>query len=137
LKALVLDASAALGWMVDRPTPPQAARARHLILSGATPVVPALWLQEVLNAIMMAERRGRLTPDQVGTLAGELEIFLTTAEVDMFLVPPGTMIDLARRAHLTVYGATYLELASRRRLPLATLDDKLRKAARRAGHAVI
>ena len=137
MRALVLDASAALGWILDRPVPPRAAQARNLIMSGATAVVPALWSQEVSNAIVIAERRGRLTPPQVQTLAADLEDFLQVAEVELQGVTPSVLIDLAQRTLLTVYDVTYLELASRRRLPLATLDDKLREAAKQEGIAVI
>ncbi len=40
---------------------------------------------------------------------------------------------LADRHRLTVYDATYLELALRLSLPLATLDDDLRRAAQDEG----
>lgn len=133
MKALVLDASAALGWILDRPVPPHASQARSLIIAGATPVVPALWLQEVSNAFVVAERRGRLTAGQVRTLAADLEDFLQEVEVDPLRVRPSVLVDLALRTHLSVYDATYLELASRRGLPLASLDEKLCEAALRAG----
>ena len=42
-------------------------------------------------------------------------------------------IHLAERHHLTVYDAAYLELAQRRKLPLATLDDDLVKAGKTLG----
>jgi predicted nucleic acid-binding protein len=137
LKAFVLDASTALGWMVDRPVPARASHARHLITAGATPVVPALWPHEVSNALVMAERRGRLTAAQVGTLATDLEDFLEIAEIDSVKVRASVLIETARRRQLTVYDAGYLELAARRRLPLASLDDKRREAARRAGLTLI
>jgi predicted nucleic acid-binding protein len=38
---------------------------------------------------------------------------------------------------LTAYDAAYLELAARRRLPLATLDDRLLEAAPQAGLELI
>ena len=53
------------------------------------------------------------------------------------MVRASVLIETARRTSLTVYDATYLELASRRKLPLATLDDKLREATRRAGLELI
>lgn len=137
MKAFVLDASTALGWMLDRPVPAGASQARNLIMAGATPVVPALWRHEVSNGIVMAERRGRLTAGQVATLAADLEEFLQVVEVDSLLVRVSVLIETAQRTHLTVYDAAYLELASRRRLPLATLDEKLREAARRDGLALI
>jgi predicted nucleic acid-binding protein len=36
--------------------------------------------------------------------------------------------DLGRRLDITSYDAAYVELAARRRLPLATLGERLRKA---------
>ncbi len=137
MTAFVLDASTALGWMLDRPVPARASQSRNLIISGATPIVPALWRQEVSNAIVMAERRGRLTAAQVAPLAADIEEFLQSVEVDSILVRVPVLVETAQRAHLTVYDATYLELAARRRVPLATLDEKLREAARRDGLALI
>jgi predicted nucleic acid-binding protein len=85
----------------------------------------------------MAERRGRLTAGQVGTLAADLEEFLRVVEIDSLRVRASALIETAQRTHLSVYDATYLELALRRRLPLATLDGNLREAARRAGLTLI
>ena len=42
-------------------------------------------------------------------------------------------MELAQQFHLTTYDAAYLELAMRLSQPLATLDDDLAKAARKAG----
>jgi predicted nucleic acid-binding protein len=39
----------------------------------------------------------------------------------------------ARAFHLSAYDAVYLDLARRNRLPLATLDERLRLAAGQAG----
>jgi predicted nucleic acid-binding protein len=38
-------------------------------------------------------------------------------------------LNLAERYGLTVYDASYLEIAARRKIPLATLDRQLRAAA--------
>ena len=129
MRAFVLDASIALGWMLDRPLPPRAAQARKFIIAGAIPVVPSLWRHEVSNAVVMSERRGRLTADQVKTLTADLEEFSDAVQVDPLMVRPSVLIEAARRTSLTAY----LELGSRRKLPLATLHDRLRQAARRAG----
>jgi predicted nucleic acid-binding protein len=133
LRAFVLDASIALGWMLDRPVPARASQARKFIIAGAIPVVPGLWRHEVSNAVVMSERRGRLTADQVKMVTADLEEFSDAVEVDPLVVRASVLIETARQTSLTVYDATYLELASRRKLPLATLDDKLREATRRAG----
>jgi predicted nucleic acid-binding protein len=137
LKAFVLDASTALGWMLDRPVPVRASRARELIVAGATPVVPALWRYEVSSAVVVAERRGRLTAAQVETLSADLDEFCLVAELDPASVQASALIQLARHHQLTAYDAAYLELALRRRLPLATLDERLEAAAQRAGLALI
>jgi predicted nucleic acid-binding protein len=87
--------------------------------------------------MVMAQRRGRLTASQVATVAADLEDFMQVVEVESLAVRATVLIATARRTFLTVYDAAYLELASRRRLPLATLDDKLWQAARRAGLELI
>jgi len=81
----------------------------------------------------MSERRGRLTADQVKTVTADLEEFSDAVEVDPLVVRASVLIETARRTNLTVYDAAYLELASRRKLPLATLHENLREATRRAG----
>jgi len=131
VKAFVLDASTALGWLLDRPVLARALRARQLILSGAIPVVPALWRHEVSNGVVVAERRGRLTAEQIETLSKDLDDFADTLQIDPVIVRSSVLIETARRTHLTVYDAAYVELAARRGLPLATLDEKLAEAARR------
>jgi predicted nucleic acid-binding protein len=137
LRAFVLDACITFGWMLDRPVPARAARPRELILSGAVPVVPILWRHEVSNAIVMSERRGRLMAAQIKTLTADLEEFSDSVEVDPVKARISTLIETARRTNLTVCDAAYPELATRRRLPLAALDDKLREAARQAGLELI
>jgi predicted nucleic acid-binding protein len=96
-----------------------------------------LWLHEVSNAVVIAERRGRLSAESVKTLAEDLDDFVLTVEIDSAVVRTSTLIQTARRTRLTVYDAAYLELAGRRRLPLATLDDALAEAARRDGVTLI
>jgi len=115
----------------------QASHARQLILAGAIPVVPVLWRHEVSNAVVIAERRGRLSAEKVRTLAEDLDDFALSVEIDSAMVRTSVLIDTARRTHLTVYDAAYLELAGRRGLPLATLDDALAEAARRYGVSMI
>ena len=47
------------------------------------------------------------------------------------------ILTFARQHRLTVYDASYLELAQREAIPLATLDNHLRKAAAALGIALI
>ena len=128
---LVLDASTALGWMVDAPAPLVSLRALRLIQSGTIAVVPDLWYYEVSNALIMAERRGRATAQLVSAHVNDIERL--AAFLDVSPTSPSALVAAARQSGLTAYDAAYFELALRRNLPLATLDDKLRVAAERAG----
>jgi predicted nucleic acid-binding protein len=135
LKYLVLDASTAIGWMVDTPPPPMAVRTRRLLETGTIGVVPDLWYYEVCNALMMAERRRRASAQIVSSHVSDVErlsAFLETSPTT-----PSALIAAARQSGLTAYDAAYFELALRRSLPLVTLDHKLRAAAQKAGIAVL
>jgi len=72
LRALILDASIPLGWMLDRPIPARSDLARKLIIGGHWPVVRLLWRHEVANAVLIAQRRGRITGAQAKTLMADL-----------------------------------------------------------------
>jgi len=131
LKYLVLDASMAMGWMVDTPTPRVALRALHLLQSGTIGVVPELWYYEVTNALIMAERRGQVSAQVVSAHLSDIERL--AAFLELSPTTPSALLAAARHSGLTAYDAAYFELALRRNLPLATLDDQLRGAAQRAG----
>ena len=132
---LVLDASIPIGWMVDAPAPPLALRALHLLQSGTIGVVPDLWYYEVSNALIMAERRGRASAQVVSSHLSDIERL--AAFLELSPTTPSALVAAARQSGLTVYDAAYFELALRRNLPLATLDDKMRAASQRAGIALL
>jgi predicted nucleic acid-binding protein len=123
--SLVLDVSIALAWILpDEGAQPADAAMAHVRREGA--VVSPIWWFELRNALLMAERRNRLTPtatqqslDDIGRLPIELDV--SPSQHGIFA--------LARAHRLTMYDATYLEIALRRGLPLATLDKALGRAA--------
>jgi len=126
--SFILDASAAIAWASPDEAPPAViSRA----IAGAVPIVPQLWLYEVHNALLMLLRRRRLT--QEGWQAASAVLAAVPIEVDSAprLRVEQDIVELARVQNLTVYDTVYLELAKRHRLPLATLDDALRKAAKK------
>jgi predicted nucleic acid-binding protein len=101
-----------------------------MFLKGRSGIVPAIWFFEIANAIIIAERRGRIREPQISRT---LELIATVSiEVDQGLVHPtsiATVVSLARMTRLSAYDAAYLELAKRVGLPLATTDNKMRRAA--------
>ena len=127
----VIDASVSAAWVFDDESDPGADAVLDEIRSGEViGVVPQHWKAEIANAIMYGEIRGRISWEAIPSrLAGLNRLQITTDTALNILAT----LDLARRHGLTVYDALYLELAIRRNAPLATLDDKLRRAASEAG----
>jgi predicted nucleic acid-binding protein len=132
---LVLDASVTLAWAFEDE---EGAYTEAVLesLKEAAACVPAIWPLEVGNALLVAERRGRLTQAataQFLALLGQLHIVVEPERPEQVL---GGILSLAREQGLSAYDATYLHLAMRRGLPLATTDAKLRQAAVLAGAAL-
>jgi predicted nucleic acid-binding protein len=130
--SLVLDSSVALAWCFeDEHTPALLALLDQVADAGA--FAPALWPLEVLNGLLMAERRRRLDAAQRHALMGLLRDLPITLDHEMAPQAWGVTVRLAENDHLTLYDAAYLELAQRLNLPLATLDAELRAAATALG----
>ncbi|HVP51931.1 MAG TPA: type II toxin-antitoxin system VapC family toxin [Terriglobales bacterium] len=132
-KRFVLDASIALAWFFTEESTSYTEAVFDLILSKSEALVPAIWPFEVANAFLIGERRKRLTFNEVtGFLQrlASLPIKIDQAQIDRAF---GQILSVARHEQLTEYDAAYLELASREALPLATLDQRLQRAAQQAG----
>ena len=122
----VLDASIAACWAFEDEDHPVAALALERIRTDQAHV-PSLWWFEVRNTLIVNERRGRLTEADVAAfLRGLSRLGVTVDRAPEEAV----VLALARRHRLTVYDASYLELAQREVIPLATLDTELAHAAR-------
>lgn len=136
----VLDASVSLSWFVDNPVPVAAIEIRNLLMKGQSATVPALWAFEMANGLVTAARKGVLTPADVSDCCDEIEILLA-GSIDLVTDSPRNLVRvlfLSARVHsLTAYDASYLELASRRKLPLATLDRSLQTSAKAAGVSLV
>lgn len=128
--SLVLDTSATIARLWEDETTPAIERLFELIRDhGAW--VPSLWRLEVANALEMDVRRGRHPPEFRDGALADLALFSIQVDPQTDLHAWGPTLRLAEKHRLTVYDSAYLELALRRRLPLATLDRELRKAAER------
>ena len=134
--AFVLDCSITMSWcFADEATPASAKVLDRLENESA--LVPPHWFLEVTNVLAMAEKRRRHTAAKSAEFLARLEAL----EIDYDEESPRRafthLLQLCRSHKLTSYDATYLELAHRRRLPLAALDDDLRSAARKLGIEVL
>ena len=122
---IVLDASVALAWVLIDESDPDAEEAmRSVGRDGA--FVPGIWRYEMLNALLVNERRGRLGSQDVADTLADLRHLRIAVDED---ADDATILRLARRHGISAYDASYLELAKRRGLPLASLDKRLRTGA--------
>ena len=133
--SLVLDSSATLAWCFeDERTEPLRQLLDQVVENGA--VVPSLWRFEVANGLQMAVRRKRIDESFRDRILGNLAKLEIRVDAESDVQVWSTSVRLAALYGLTVYDASYLELAQRRRLPLATQDAALEQAARQAAVAL-
>jgi predicted nucleic acid-binding protein len=132
LNGVVVDASIALAWCFPDETSDYADRVL-VSLEGKTILVPAIWGLEIANAVLVGERRKRLNLSEIRQFTALLESLSLVQDVRLVANYVNDVIPLARKHGLSAYDAAYLELSIRHNAPLATLDAKLRKAAKVTG----
>jgi len=129
----VLDASIPACWALQDEEDPRA-RTAFARMKSDEAVVPGLWWFEIRNILLVNERRKRITESDSGfflrSLAG-LRVRIDREPEE------SVVLRLARTHGLSVYDASYLELALREAVPLATLDAQLTAAARAEGSGLI
>jgi predicted nucleic acid-binding protein len=134
---LVLDASVALCWLFLDGKPAERAYAQKVLAAmqqaETRALVPVTWGLEVSNVIAKAEAKGLVREVQSEAFLEMLEAVDIGADPATFSNALSDTLQIARRYRLSAYDASYLELAMREGLPLATLDEDLQKAARKAG----
>ena len=106
-------------------------------LEGRPVLVPSVWALEITNAVVVAERRKRVSQPEVRRFV-ELVSGLTINEMSLPVAASvGNILPLAREYGLSAYDASYLDVAIRYGAPLATLDSGLEKAGRKAGVEIL
>jgi predicted nucleic acid-binding protein len=108
LTHFVLDASIVLTWCFPDEEALKAERISERIAQGDKPAVPAFWRHEVLNALMMGEKRKRLTPELIQSFIRDLEQLPTEVDTPGAGTVFHTTQDLCRKHGLTAYDAAYL-----------------------------
>jgi predicted nucleic acid-binding protein len=130
--AFVLDGSVTMVWGFDdeSDTYAQAILDRMPELQAH---VPSLWPLEVANALLVGERRRRMTPADTARFITILGAFPISVDSETVAHAWADTLHLSRANNLSSYDASYLELAIRLGLPLAALDGKLKAAAAATG----
>jgi predicted nucleic acid-binding protein len=134
--SFVIDSSVIAAWIFREIETPAIERIADLLaVNGAW--VPQLFPVEMANVLHVATRRKRIVAEQAAqhlSFVAQLPLHIDEETASMAW---SETYRLAEREDITVYDATYLELALRLGYPLATLDIALAKAARRRGLTVI
>jgi predicted nucleic acid-binding protein len=132
--AFVLDNSVVCGWLFEsQATPYTAAIASRLRTESA--LAPGLLPLEYANVLRTACKQRKMVAQQAQAAARQVASL--PIEIDTTIADAGELLALALRYELSSYDATYLELALRQQLPIATQDNALADAARTAGVGVI
>lgn len=127
----VLDNSVLVAWAFDEDS--DYANAVGASLAQSEALVPALWPLEFANTLLVAQRRGRLTEASANRIRDHLLALGIVVVPDYAPRVLTEVLSLARQHGLSAYDGSYLDLAIREGVPLATLDTRLADAARRAG----
>lgn len=131
-KGLVIDSSISIAWCFPDEHD-QYSQTVLEALASEQAVVPDLWHLEVANTLLVGERRKRSIQVNTVTWLGFLSSLPITVDDETKAHVFGNTLSVARDHNLSAYDAAYLELAMRRGLPLATLDEKLKAAAQAVG----
>jgi predicted nucleic acid-binding protein len=131
MAAVVIDASIASAWCFpDERTDYTKTVFQAVSSSAVESVAPRLWAYEIRNSILMGLRRGRFSK------ADSEQFLVSLNELNVRLSEPASydgVFSVAQEYGLTVYDAAYLDVAMQDRLPLASLDGQLVRAAQKAG----
>lgn len=129
----VLDNSVTMRWCFDSGVHEYADKIlAHLETEQGTAFVPVLWRYEVSAVLSRAQNRGLLPGHKAQEFLEDLASLAIVVDTEGMSRILTDVHRIATFHRLTSYDAAYLELALRRNLPLATLDDELLAACKTA-----
>lgn len=129
----VLDCSVAISWCLSDESNAYADAVLILLSADTEVVVPSIWWLEIVNVLLVAERRRRTTEVQTAEALAVLRALPIIVDANTAERSTSETMALAREYNLAAYDAAYLELARREGLLLATIDNRLSVAARDCG----
>ena len=133
--ALVVDASVTMAWCFeDEVSAYSEAILERVGREGA--IVPSIWLLEVANVLLVAERGARIDQAKTAEFCRLLQDLPIEIDQSSAAIVLGPLLATGRVHGLSAYDAAYLELAARNRLPIASEDEGLKAAADAAGVSI-
>lgn len=131
-RQFVVDNSVVMAWCLEDETSEYVDRVMDSLNDGEA-MVPAIWPLEFGNGLLVAERRKRLGQGDSARLLSLINGLPIHVEQESPARMLMEILALARDLRLSSYDASYLDLAMRMGLPIATRDDLLAKAATKCG----
>ncbi len=133
MNGIVMDASITLSWCFPDEQSPLSLNVLDRLKAGEQAVVPSFWSVEVLNVLLVGERRGRIAPEQTKAFFDTLRLLNPVIDHASLEQVAGPVQIICRDYSLTPYDALYVELAGRTGCAMATLDEPQREAAKALG----
>lgn len=130
---LVLDCSVTMSWFFTDEYSPHVQYVRKCLETDWIARIPHLWVTEILNSFLTAERRNRIDAWSTFISLNILRRLPVQIEPVPDIQTQLQILYLSRTFNLTAYDASYLERALRSGYPIATLDQEIQKAAYAAG----
>ena len=136
----VLDNSVVMRWLLQDGSDERLAYAAKVLeiltQENSEALVPGIWALEAANVMLKAQTKQVVIEARCAAFVGLLQDMAITTDSLTATYALGDTLQLARRFKLSSYDASYLELALREGLPLATLDSDLRSAMLQTGVAL-
>jgi predicted nucleic acid-binding protein len=126
-----------MAWCLEDEATPFTDRVCDSLSTDSQAIVPSIWPLEVANVFLIAERQSRIAEAKVARFIALLKSLPIEIDYETPRRSWSDILALAREYRLSSYDAAYLELAMRQRIPLATLDAPLRRAATRLGVSLL
>lgn len=132
-ETFVLDTSIIVSWFTRDNYQPYADSVRKAIENGMRALTPATWTLDIAHKLIAAERRGLIKQGYIHQAINLLSQLPIRSDSRLPRAASDPAILTAQNEAISVYDATYLELALNKRLPLATIDERLRGIADKLG----
>lgn len=129
----VLDVAVVASWTVSANYTVYTHRLRSRLAFGAVAIIPTCGPLDLLDRLLAAERGGTQPVQRTDTFLATLPVYLIYLDPEAPRRARPELLDTARAHSLSAVAAAYLELALRLKLPLATSDAALTRAAGAAG----
>lgn len=127
----VLDCSVTMSWCFEDEIDDYTENVLNALSQNYQARVPTIWKYEISNVLLLTERKKRISLLKANNFKNALSSLPITVDHGATDRALDTIFELGRELQLTAYDASYLELAFREKIPIATNDKELIKAAKK------